>query len=230
MTMRDDYGRKADPGTAFPRRPADLSGDDYPYLQSAGFVELAACLGFPQDCTRMVQATWPQVLLCMGSRVDEERHGALSCDCVDAEGLPPTETRQAWVVAARPHQDRSSSECCWIYRQVLQQGGSTEFIPERIEDARAWWLRCLIENRNAMVVRPAVGSTMAYKHHRRSASDGRWFRVRRYWGVESIPLASILHWRENSGLCQVAPQVAKKDEQLTIFQTLRVEDGLNPIA
>ena len=35
---------------------------------------------------------------------------------------------------------------------------STEFIPERIEDPRAWWLRCYWKNRNAVVVRPEVGS------------------------------------------------------------------------
>ena len=93
--MFDDNSRKIDSGTTREGRKTDLSGIDYPHLQSAGFVELAACVGFPKDHTRMVQASWPQILLCLGSRVDEERFGPLPCDCVDAEGLPPTETRQA---------------------------------------------------------------------------------------------------------------------------------------
>ena len=164
----------------------------HPHLQSEGFVELAACVGFPEVCTRMVQETWPQVLLCLGSRVDEERYGPLPCDCVDAEGLPPTETRQAWLVASWIDQDRSGSQPCWVYSQVLQQGRPAKFIPERFEDARAWWSRCYWTNRNVMVVRAEVGSSVVFKHHRRSTSDRRWFRLRRYRGVESIALGSIL--------------------------------------
>lgn len=190
--MRNDHRCKTDPKATIPGRPADLPGHDHPDLQPEGFVELAACVGFPQDHTRMVQASWPQVLLCLGSRVDEERHGALPCDCVDAEGLPPTETRQAWLVAARHDEDRGGQEPCWVYRQVLQQGSSAEFVPERIEDPRSWWSRCYWQNRNAMVVLPKVGSTVVFKHHRRSPSDGRWFRMRRYRGVEAVALASAV--------------------------------------
>jgi len=186
--MLDDYQCKIDSGTTRERRQKDLSCNDHPHLQSEGFVELAACVGFPKVCTRMVQASWPQVLLCLGSRVDEERHGPLPCDCVDAEGLPPTETRQAWLVASRNDPNRSGKECCWVYSQVCQQGGPSEFIPKRIADSRMWWAECYWKNRKAVVVRPKVGSTMVFKHHRCSPSDGRWFRLRRYRGVEIIPM------------------------------------------
>src|SRR6056297_884325 len=159
----------------------------------SGFVALAACLGFPEECTRMVQATWPQVLLCLGSRVDEERHGPLPCGCVDAEGLPATETRQAWLVASWDDADRSGQEPCWVYRQVLQQGRSTEFLSERVENTWLWWLGCYGQNRAAMVVYPNVGSSMVFKHHGRSEGARRWFFTHRYRGVEAVSLGHSLH-------------------------------------
>lgn len=190
--MLDNNQCTTDPGTAFSGRSTDLSSNDHAYLQSEGFVELAACVGFPKNRTRMVQATWPQVLLCLGSRVDEERYGPLPCDCVDAEGLPSTETRQAWLVATRNDPDRSGKEPGWVYSQVLQQSGSAELIPKRAEDARVWWSECYRKNRAAMVVGPKVGSSMVFKHHRRSASDGRWFRLCQYRGVEVVPLGCCI--------------------------------------
>jgi hypothetical protein len=190
-TMRDHYRCKTDPAAALAGRRANLSRHDHLDVQSEGFVELAACVRFPQDHTRMVQASWPQVLLCLGSRVDEERHGPLPCDCVDAEGLPPTEARQAWLVASRHDKDRRGQEPCWVYRQVLQQGRSAEFVPQRLESARTWWFGCYQQNRNAMVVVPGVGSEMVFKHHRRSEDDGRWFRLRRYRRVEIFSLGCI---------------------------------------
>lgn len=196
--MRDDNERQADRPAAKQGRSANVPGDDYLDLQSEGFVALAACVGFPQDLTRVVQATWPKILLCLGSRVDEERHGPLPCRCVDAEGLSPTEARRSWLVALRPNEDRRGPEPCWVFSQVLQQGSSAEFVPERIEDARSWWTRCWRQNRNAMVVVPKVGSTVVFKHHRRSADDRRWFRLRRYRGVETISLDSQISWWRSS--------------------------------
>lgn len=134
--MRDDNRRKTDRPTTQPGLPASLPGDDHPDLQSEGFVELAVCVGFPHNHTRMVQASGAQVLLCLGTRVDEERHGPHPCGCVDAEGLPPTETRQAWLMVSRSKPDRGGQEPCWVYCQVLQQGGSGKLVPQRIENAR----------------------------------------------------------------------------------------------
>lgn len=53
------------------------------------------------------------------------------------------------------------------------------------------WLRCYWQNRNAMVVFPKMGSTVVFKHHRRSASGGRWFRLYRYRGVATFPLGGL---------------------------------------
>lgn len=166
-------------------------------IQAQGFVELAACLGFPEACTRMAQASWPQVLLCMGSRVDEERYGSLPCDCVDADGNPPTETRSAWLVATRDDPGRGRPQPCWVYSQILQQSPPADFVPERFEDSRVWWSERHRKDRKAVVVFPKMGSVLAFKHHRRSPGDGRWFRLRRYRGVASIPLASVIRGRSN---------------------------------
>ena len=84
------------------------------------------------------------------------RHGPLPCDCLGAEGLPHTETQQAWLVASRIDEDRGGSECCWVLGQVRQQGGPTEFVPERIEDSRVWWSGCYWKNRKAVVVRAKI--------------------------------------------------------------------------
>ena len=206
--MRDYNSGEIDSRSTTSRRNEIVSHLHNADLPALCFVEFAACLGFPKECTRMAQETWPQLLLCMGCRVDEERYGSLPCDCVDADGNSPAETRSAWLVASRNDTDRGGKKPCWVYSQVLQQRASTEFVPQRFEDSRLWWSERYSKDRKAVVVYPKVGSYMAYKHHRRSACDGRWFPMCRFRGVEGVPLDCFFRPRSS----------IRKEESVSAFQ------------
>ncbi len=184
------------PTPAESRWAAYLSSHDYANVCGDGFVALAACFGFPKDLSRMVQETGQEVSLLLGSRAPTAWGGPLPCSCMDAEGHDPTEARQAWLVASWYDQDREGQECCWVYGQVRIEEGNESSVPERIEDARAWWVEQYWSDRNAVVVQSAVGASMVFKHNRCSPSDRRWFRLRRYRGVEAFPLRGVLRRRE----------------------------------
>ena len=116
---------------------------------------------------------------------------------IRSEGLPATETRQAWLVVSWDDANRGGQKPCWVYRQVLQQGGSAEFVPERVENSRLWWFECYRKNRASVVVCPQVGSSVVFKHHGCAAGARRWFRLRRYRGVAAYPVASHISVWEN---------------------------------
>lgn len=188
----NDHRRAVDRSAFEGRGATDLPRYDHVDLCTPGFVELAACHGFPEELPRMVSAAGQEVLLLLGSRVTETWRGSLPCRCLDAEGLPATEARQAWLVATRADEDRSGPQSCWVYSQVCVERDPERPLAERVSDARAWWLDRFGTHRNAVVVRPTVGSVMAFKHIGRSADAWRWFRLRRYRGVETIALHSFL--------------------------------------
>lgn len=70
-----------------------------------------------------------------------------------------------------------------------------------------------------MVVFPAVGSHLVFKHYRCAEDAGGWFPMSDHWGVASIALRDLLLWRG------YFPE-SERDAMKRLLSTMRVKPGV----